>query len=277
MRVIFLVTLQEMFRKRIFQITVFITLIYLTFYGIALHYAAVGIRRAANPMLKALLVPQLTSAGLYFASLILAFFAITSLVGAVSGEIESGVIHAIVPAPIRRRSIVLGKLAGYGLVLSGYAVLLFAGVIFMVKVMTGAGVGNLAAALGTFVMQPLILAGLALFGSTLLSTTANAVVMLSLYAISLIGGVVEQIGVLTRSAILSNIGILSSLLVPVDVLYRKTISLALESTTNPLAGLVMIGPFGVQSPPSVWMVVYAALYLLVFVAGATAVFARREI
>jgi ABC-type transport system involved in multi-copper enzyme maturation permease subunit len=270
-------TFKEMFRRRILQITVFVTLLYLTLYGVALHYTAQSIHRASGAMIRSFLVPQLTAAGLYFGSVILSFFAILSLVGTISGEIESGVMHTVATSPVRRSSIVLGKLIGYCTVLLAYAGILFAGVILAVKLVAGAEVHNLAAAFGTFALEPLLLAALAMLGSTFLSTIANSVTMFSLYAISLIGGVAEQIGVLTRSAVLSNAGIISSLIVPADAMYRKTVSLVLASTSNPLSGLMMIGPFGAQLPPNIWMVVWSLLYLVGCVGLASLLFSRKEI
>jgi hypothetical protein len=77
--------------------------------------------------------------------------------------------------------------------------------------------------------------------------------------------------------VLSNAGIISSLIVPADAMYRKTVSLVLASTSNPLSGLMMIGPFGAQLPPNIWMVVWSLLYLVGCVGLASLLFSRKEI
>ncbi|MDI6907689.1 MAG: hypothetical protein QMC81_09460, partial [Thermoanaerobacterales bacterium] len=75
------------------------------------------------------------------------------------------------------------------------------------------------------------------------------------------------------------IGILTSLIMPVDALYRKVIYLLLGSADvrNPFAAAAQMGPFGAQVEPSVWMLVYTALYLVGALGAAAWVFTRRDI
>lgn len=274
---LFRVSLKEMVRRRTLLITLSMTALYIVAYTVTLRYAASAVSRTANHMLRAILVPQIATAGLYFAGQILAFFAITSTMGALSGERETGVMQVIATAPVRRQEIVLGKLFGYWTVLAGYAVLLCLAVFVLVRSQTGFALANLGATIAVFTLQPLLLSALTMLGSTVLPTIPNAVVMFSLYAISLLGGVLEQIAGFTRSASLATIGIVTSLVIPADSLYRKAVSLALAARDNPLAGLVMIGPFGAQSPPSIWMLVYVGLYLTACVLLTLRVFARRDL
>lgn len=274
---LFLASLREMVRRRTLWITLGMTLLYVVAYSIILRYAASAVSETANPMLRAVLIPQIATAGLYFAGQILAFFAITSTMGALAGERETGVMQVIATAPVRRSEIVLGKLMGYWSVLAVYSVVLCLAVFALLRAQTGFALANVGATIAVFTLQPLLLAALTMLGSALLPTIPNAVVMFSLYAISLLGGVLEQIAGFTRSAALSTIGIVASLAVPADSLYRKAVSLALAARDNPLSGLVMIGPFGAQSPPSIWMLVYVGLYLTTCVTLTVVLFKRRDL
>ncbi|HHW14554.1 MAG TPA: ABC transporter permease subunit [Firmicutes bacterium] len=277
MGTLYWVSLKEMVRRRTLAITLGMTVLYLAAYTLTLRYAAAAVSQTTNPLMRAVLVPQIATAGLYFAGQILAFFAITSTMGALAGERESGVMQVIATAPVSRAGIVFGKLLGYWTVLAVYSAGLCLGVFLLVRAETGFVLANLGSTLAVFTLEPLLLSALTLLGSAILPTIPNAVVMFSLYAISLLGGVLEQIAGFTRSASLSTIGILTSLLVPADSLYRKAVSLALAARDNPLSGLIMLGPFGAQSPPSIWMLVYVGFYLAACLALTVRLFARRDL
>lgn len=277
MGALFRASLKEMVRRRTLAITLGMTILYLVAYTITLRYASAAVARTANPLLRAVLVPQIATAGLYFAGQILAFFAITSTMGALAGERETGVIQVVATAPVRRYEIVLGKLLGYWTVLATYAAALCLGVFALLRFQTGFSLANLWPTMLVFALQPLLLSALTMLGSAVLPTIPNAVVMFSLYAVSLLGGVLEQIAGFTRSATLSTIGIVTSLIVPADSLYRKSVSLALAARDNPLSGLIMLGPFGAQSPPSLWMLVYVGVYLTACLLLTIRLFARRDL
>ncbi|MGE5552869.1 MAG: ABC transporter permease [Betaproteobacteria bacterium] len=277
MGALFRVSLKEMVRRRTLAITLGMTVLYLVAYTVILRYAAGAVNQTANPLMRAVLVPQIATAGLYFAGQILAFFAIASTMGALAGERETGVMQVIATAPVQRHEIVLGKLFGYWTVLAAYAAVLCVGVFLLLRALTGFALSNPWPTTAVFTLQPLLLSALTMLGSAVLPTIPNAVVMFSLYAISLLGGVLEQIAGFTRSATLSAIGIVTSLLIPADSLYRKSVSLALAARDNPLAGLVMIGPFGAQSPPSVWMLAYVGFYLVACITLTVFLFARRDL
>ena len=74
-----------------------------------------------------------------------------------------------------------------------------------------------------FAFHPLVLLSVTILGTTGLSTIANAVMVFMLYALSVMGGVLEQIGYYLRNDSLIDSGILTSLLMPADSLYRKMV------------------------------------------------------
>lgn len=74
-----------------------------------------------------------------------------------------------------------------------------------------------------------------------------------------------------------NLGIVSSLILPADVLYRRASYLLLARSGDLWHGLGSMEPFGVASVPSRWMVLYAGVYLVVCLFMAMRVFARKDI
>ena len=271
------ISIKEMLRKRLFIITIIVTGLYLALYGTTLQYAQNSLATSENVVLKAILVPQILTAGLYFGSLLVAVFAIFATVAMISGEIESGIIHTIASGPVSRSRILLGKFGGVSIVVALYAMALFSGIVMLVQFLTGQGIQAFWSGLVTFTLLPVFLAGITITGSTILPTTANGITIFTLYALSLIGGVVEQIGTITENTTLLNMGILSSLVMPVDSIYRLVTSLVIDVENNPLAGLIMIGPFGAQTMPSPWMMLYTLVYLLIALTAAVVVFKYRDI
>ncbi|MDF9407950.1 ABC transporter permease [Pelotomaculum isophthalicicum JI] len=275
MPTIILLTLKEIVRRRILLVTVILTVIFLILYGAGVHYGYQDMSRGAGP-LKALIAPQFLALGLYFGSFIIAFLAVMAAVGTISSEIENGTMHAIVPGPVRRSTIILGKFCGYGLMLSAFAALFYFAVLLIVHYNTGLDIPVKAAAAGLFCLQPLILLAVAMLGSTFLSTLANGIAAFMLYSVGVVGGMLEQIGYLAGSKTLVNIGIVSSLLMPADSVYRKIVY-SLLSVPGASLSMTMLGPFGSGAEPSAWMLAYTAFYILGFLLLALRIFSKRDI
>src|SRR3990172_11673210 len=162
-------TFKEALRKKILVAALILTLLFLALYGTGLHFLNNDMERIEKSCQvrengSELTTPQrdlmtegpkrmLLILGIYFSSSIVALLAIFSSVGAVSSEIENGMLHAILAKPIRRRDIILGKYIGYALMLSFYAVLLFGSVLAFNHYFTGIKLGSgIPMAIGLFIM-----------------------------------------------------------------------------------------------------------------------------
>lgn len=265
-------TFRESFSRKVLLISLILAAIFLGFYGMGVHF----VRKDLNdPMLALLVYPQLLSLGLYFGGFIVSFLAIFTSVGAISSEIENGIIQTVIPKPIPRRDIIIGKFFGLGLFLSLYAVMFFAVIVLIIQSHTSLELVGQWRAMALFVLQPLVLMAVTLSGSVLLSTIANGVVMFMLYSIAIIGGMLEQIGWVINNTAVKQAGIVASLIMPVDALYRKINHVLLSSSD--MAAQIMMGPFGSFSEPSMWMVVYAAIYIIFFTSLAVYFFNRKDI
>lgn len=224
---------------------------------------------------------QLLGAGLYFSSFLLALLALLASVGSIASEIENGLLQAIVSKPIHRREIVLGKFLGYGILLTVYALLLYGGIMLLNghynhPALTTLTSGNLIAGAAVFLLQPLLLLAVALLFSTLFRTLTAGIVSVLLYALSVVGGFIEQIGGLIDRSDLVNTGIAVSLVIPSDTLFRKLMSIVAGSNSSPLASLAA-GPFGVTAPPSNLMLAYIILYIVASIWLAIRVFKKKEL
>ncbi|WP_047152363.1 ABC transporter permease [Aneurinibacillus tyrosinisolvens] len=260
---------KEILYKRIFLITALASLAFLLFYAIATHFAAGEVAQQSNNdvMMRSFYTTQFLGIGLYFAAFITALLAILSSVSSISGEIESHQIDTWLARPLPRRSIILGKFAGLSLLLALYAAFLFSGIISINQLIGGEALkvditgSQFIKSLGIFMLEPVILVAVALFFSSMITTINGGVIMIILYGISFIGGFVEQFGVLIEKPALQDIGIASSLLFPVDSLFRKMMVCLFDTADSPFSFAAQ-GMFGSLSEPSGAMMVYTALYAM---------------
>jgi hypothetical protein len=110
-------------------------------------------------------------------------------------------------------------------------------------------------------------------GGAVLSTLANGVLVFGLYGIAFVGGWIEQIGSFLQNQTAVNIGILSSLIIPSEALWKRA---AYEMQT-PLVQALGISPFSAVSVPSPIMIVYALIYAGVALFLAVRLFGRRDL
>ena len=95
-----------------------------------------------------------------------------------------------------------------------------------------------------------------------------------LYGLALVGGMVEQLGVLLDNQVMQNMGIISSLLLPSDALWRMA---AQRLDVQELAVLAGGGPFQGFSQPSAIMLVWTLLYISFAVLLGVRVFGRKDL
>ncbi len=211
-------------------------------------------------------------AGLYVVHFLTVMLAIFASVDTIAGEIASHTIQTLVTKPVRRWQIVLGKWLGYAAMLLIYLGLLGGGIFVVMYVLVGYTPPNQLAGLLLLMLEALVLLSLSLLGGTRLSTLTNGVLLFMLYGVAFIGAWVEQIGALLQSHAAVNIGIVTSLLMPVEALWRRASYLMQPPI---LSGIPT--PFSGISPPSQAMVIYAALYAAAALGLAMRVFSRRDL
>jgi len=269
-------TFREVLSKKIFYIVLVLTAMFLVVYGIALHFAVQDINKwgGVRNIQARLIFSQLLSLGLYFSTFMVALMAVFSTVGSVSGEIETGTIQAVIAKPLKRSELILGKFLGYTVMMLSYSIVIYLGILGITFISTGYEPSGLFSGLTSFLLIPLLLLVVSLCGSTFLSTMANGIMVFMLYIIGMVGGMVEQIGSMIENTALVNIGILSSLVMPSDALYRKMVFGLLTGPDNPVTAF---NPFSTMYPPSGIMTVYTIAYLLIVLFAAIRIFNRRDI
>jgi ABC-type transport system involved in multi-copper enzyme maturation permease subunit len=142
-----------------------------------------------------------------------------------------------------------------------------------VRLLSGYTPPRLLVGISLIYLEGLLILSIAMMCSSAFSSLATGGIVFGLWGLSFIGGWVEQIGSVLNSATAVNVGIVTSLLIPSEALWRRA---AYEMQT-PLSGILEVSPFSAFSVPSVFMVVYAALYLLGALTLALRIFSRRDL
>ncbi|MZP29918.1 ABC transporter permease subunit [Heliobacterium undosum] len=279
-------TFQEAARKKVFLAALLLSLLFLLLYAIGLDFAAreferLQALRGQQPVLRQIVGNQLLGSGLYFSSFLMTLLAMLAGVGAIATEVETGLLHALVSKPLTRRAVIVGKFAGHAAMLAGFGLLLYGGILLLNRFYNGKTLALLDAGHGLygaflFVLQPLVLLAAAMLFSTLLRPLTAGIVTVILYVLASVGGFLEQIGSIVHKAALVDIGITVSLVIPIDALFRKLMTVVTVQEAAPVAALAQ-GPFGAASPPSGAMVIYAMAYLITAVALAVHYFEKKDL
>lgn len=274
------ITFMEVYKKRILIIVLLMSSVFLALYGTALHFA-IPQTDQSSAILRFGLRAQLLNMGLYASSLIIACLSIFSSTGLVAGEMENGTIDGLISKPISRMKIIMGKYIGVLTMLCLYSTMLF-GAVLGLNAYFGGGLpgispSSLLSSLGIYLMLPALLAALGIHLSTFLPTMGGSITLVILYFIGTIGGMVEAIsGLMNGNAqrVMQQIGIVTSLIIPTDVIYRKAKS-AIQAN-DLLSGMTLEGLGGASTAPSNIMMVYIGAYIILFVYLAGSNFAKRD-
>ena len=275
-------TLQEAVSRRLVLAGVLISVGYLALfalgfrlaYGFALDNAATAQQRLGLSVAFA----TLTLMGVYVVNYLASFLALFLSVGAVSGEIDAGTLHAVLARPVRRAEFLLGRWLGYAAILEVYILAMTSLVLLIARGVSGYEVPEPLPALALMLLEGVLLLTLSLLGSTLLSTLANGVVVFTLLGLAWLAGVIEFIGRLLENQTMLDVGTAVSLLLPSDALWRGA-SYSLQSPALLAAtGAARAGvPFFSNVPIATPLVVWAVGYVVVVLGAAMLTFNRRDL
>jgi Cu-processing system permease protein len=269
-------TFREAARRKILVAALLLGLVFLAIYGTGFYYVQSEMNRPGQgPGLieRSQILNFLFMAGMYVVNFLTVMMSVLTSVDTLSGEITSGTIHTLVSKPVRRWEIVLGKWLGFVGMLTLYLLLMVGGVVVLVYLTSGYTPPNALIGLSLMWLNAVMLLGVSLLGGAMLSTLANGVLVFGLYGVAFLGGWIEQIGAFLGNETAVNIGILSSLIIPSEALWKR----AAHAMSSPLASTFGFSPFSSPSVPSQAMIGYAAVYALAALLLAMRQFNRRDL
>ncbi len=199
----------------------------------------------------------------------------------IASDIESGIALAILPRPIRRSQLLMGKWLGLALLVTLYAA--GSGLLELLGIWLGTNYlpPNPVGSIAFVAAEGIILMTLALLLSTRLAPMTGGVIALVLFFVAWIGGIALAIGTTFDNETIKNIGIGSRLLIPTDGLWHGAIFYLEPSeilTAARAAGRARAGnPFFADTPLPVSYLVWVVAWLLAVVGLANWSFAKRDL
>jgi len=269
-------TIREAQRRRILWVALIMGMAFLAIYGTGMYYIWREFSEMGAEFDEFARAPAnfLTLAGLYVVNFLVVIMSVLVSVAAISNEVESRLIDTLVTKPIRRSDIVLGKWLGFAIMCVVYSILLSTSVLGISRLITGFGVENPLPGVLMLSLNALVMLSLSIAGGTRFSTLANGVVAFMLYGIAFIGGWVETIGAGFQNETAVNLGIMASLLNPIEALWRKA---SIVFQPDIISNMEFGGPFTVMSEPSDAMILYAILYIGALIGLALFSFSRKDL
>lgn len=290
MRNVLLVTelsLREAVRKRLVAVLLVLSALFIGFYlyGIFRMDASLDARaaeaglngRSANgsgnlPVMYAAML------GMYLVYFLASLMSVLSTVGAISGDIENGVMQSVIARPIRRSELVLGRWLGFLTVNVTYVALLSATLLGGVYAITGYLPPAPGAAVLLIALAVALLTALTVLGSTLFTTLAGGIGVFVLYGLGSAGGILSAIGQISANPTLTTLGRAANIAMPTNALwlgasYHLQPDLLLEIARRSQGA----NPFFGSDPMNPGLLTWAAVLTLVAVGGAAWRLSRRDL
>lgn len=277
-------TLLELSRRRLLvaAVTVSVLVLGLTGWGFA-HLNAIPCGRSAcTPAEIRTVSGAILILVMFMFSFVLAIGAAFLAAPSISADIESGVFLAVLPRPIRRSDVLLGKWLALAIVLAVYAAAFVGCEILLAYLGTGYLPPHPVAAVLFLIGESLVVLTLAMLGSTRLPPMTVGITVLVLYGLVWMGGVAGAIGEAIQNSTVTHIGTITSLIIPTDGMWRgalynvEPIALLLAgsgaATANPANA-----PFLVMAPPTPAYVIWVLCWLVAVLAASVWSFQQRDL
>lgn len=202
----------------------------------------------------------------------------------ISGEVEAGTFAIIVPKPLTRVEIILGKWLGYALIVCVYTALMFLSFLAVIYWKTGYWPTGAPYALGMLELGMLALLGITTLGSSLVPTIVNGAIALMLFIGAPTASIVQFVVQFLKPTSLQtvqNITTIINLVIPTDALWHGASFFLLP----PTADFVTLGissqtfntPFTSGQPVAPALLIWAALYCIALPALAALRFQHRDL
>ncbi len=280
-------SLREATRKRLVSVLLVLSALFLGFFLFGVYRLEMRLDdRAVQAGLDgrsptgAANLPVMFSAlfGMYLVYFLGSLMGVLSTVGAVSGDIESGVMQSVIARPVSRAQLVAGRWLGFTAVNVAYVALLSAGLLGGVRLITGYTPPEALPAAALLLLAVTVLTSLTVLGSTLFTTLANGIGVFVLYGVGFTGGILSAIGTFADTPTLTSLGRVANALMPTNALWLGA-SYHLQPEIMRQVGEVSRGanPFTSSVPVEPLLVVWAAVLAALALLAAMWRFSRRDL
>jgi Cu-processing system permease protein len=268
------ITFREAARRRILWTALILGLGFLAVFGIGLHFQMADFEaHPLMPLLRYEVISGMLMVGLYTVDLLAVVMTILTSMDTVSGEITSGTIQAIATKPIHRWQLLVGKWLGFVGMVAAYVAIMFGGIVALGYWVSGVAPNNPIQGGLLVLLECVIVLTITFLCGTWFSTLTSGVLVLGLHGLAFMGGWIEQMSGFTQTANLVKVGIVSSLIMPTESVWRR----AAFEMQSAVAGSLNFSPFADVSVPSATMIGYAGVYMLIALGAAIYHFNQRDL
>jgi ABC-type transport system involved in multi-copper enzyme maturation permease subunit len=274
-------TIGEAARRRVLWVLVALALVAVavTTWGVA-TLIDLGRREGASEIQVRLVVSQILIFIAFMFGFVLVMTAAFFGSPAIAGDIESGVVQALLARPLRRSSYLLGRWLGLAIVIVGYAALSGLLAIYAVSIVSGYSPPNTLLPVAYLAGQAIVLMTLAVLLSTRLPPIAGGAIAVVAYGMAWMAGVLGKIGLAIGTSGLVGLADASRLLLPTDAMWQGVVYGLEPSFVIGAIGDTPIGrgnPFFADAPPSPEIVAWTAAWILIVLVLAVSQLRRREL
>jgi ABC-type transport system involved in multi-copper enzyme maturation permease subunit len=280
-------TLREAARRRLLIALAILTVIVAILSGWAFHRLLqipcgdAGNPHPCSPTDLKILASTLLLLLMFMFSFVLALGA--AFVGAPSihNDVETGVMLAILPRPIRRSDVVLGKWLGLAVLISLYAAVA-CGMEFVIgKFAFNYVPPHPILAILFLIGESLVVLTVSLAWSTRLSGITGGIIVLVVFGITWLAGIAGGVGAAVHSRAIQDVGTISSLILPTDGLWRGAIynlePFALLEAQRNIGRASSANPFYAAAPASHAYILWALAWVVAVLGITIWSFRRREL
>jgi ABC-type transport system involved in multi-copper enzyme maturation permease subunit len=199
---------------------------------------------------------------------------------AIATDLESGVAQAMLARPLRRSSYLLGRWLGLAVVIVVYAVAAGLLAIGAVGFVSGYLPPDIVMPIAYLAGQALLLLTLTVLLSTRLPPIAGGAIAVVAYGLAWMAGVLGKIGLAIGTTALVSVSDAIRYLLPTDALWQGVVyglepSFVINSVGDTF--VARSSPFFASEPPSLTIVAWAVIWLVLVLVLAVAQLRRREL
>jgi ABC-type transport system involved in multi-copper enzyme maturation permease subunit len=269
-------TLREAARRRVLRALAVMTIVLLglSAWGFSRLDAEFGTLTSGEAVLAASQVLNLVMFGLsLIAALGTAFLAGPTL----AGEIESGIVLAVMARPVRRSAVLVGKWLGLVAFGSGFMVVAGLAQFLIVQATMGYWPPQPVTSLALLAAETTVLLTLGLLLSTVISPMASGIVAVGLFGATWIAGVVGGVGKALDNEGVARVATVSRMLLPTDGLWNGAMHAIQDPSVLSRFPAAMGSPFVSEAPLTAAYLAWAGVWVAVALGLAALAFRRRDL
>ncbi|MGH2513560.1 MAG: ABC transporter permease [Candidatus Limnocylindrales bacterium] len=283
--VIVRLTLLDALRRRILWVLFGLTVAVVAISGLGFERLVDLARQHGSSELDIQLgVSQMLIVVAFMFSFILAMTAAFIGAPAVSSDIESGILLAILARPINRSTFLLGRWLGLVLVAGAYALASSLLEILAMKLASGYGPPDPFGAGGAIALQAIVVLTFSLLLSTRLPSIAGGAIAVVVFGMCWVAGVLGGLGLFLRADLLNQVATATRILFPSDGVWRGAIYalepqvvIAVASGGGRSSAALAANPFYASTGLAPLYLAWVAVWFMIVLGLAVASFRRREL